>query len=132
MEHIGQSSQEHASGSFDVAEDLAPFGPVMYPIAIPGFPVVDEFEEPVSVPLGANPSYLEKDLSQLSSISGLRVAPAPGQPLTLDMYQTALDCHIGPELPEDPCHVGVTIHRKAARAQSVPYQTLKELQELRL
>lgn len=132
MEHIGQSSQEHAPGPFDIAEYLAPLRPVAYLGAVPAFPVVDEPKEIVSVSLGANLGYLEEDLSQLSGIRGLGVAPAPGQPLTLDMYETALDRHIGPELPEDLHHTGVAINGKATRTQSIPCQTLKERQELRL
>ncbi len=132
MKHIRQSSQEHTSGSFDIAEDVTSLRSAMYLGAVLMFPFSDSGEELVPVCLGTNPGNTEKDLSELSCICGLGGAAAPGQPLPLDMYQASLDCDIRPEFPDDLCYVGVPINRKATRMQPMPYQPLKECYELSL
>ncbi len=132
MEHIWQSSQKHASGSFDVAEYLARIRPEAYLGAISIFPISDRLQKVVPLGLAVNVEHLEEDLSELSSISSLGGIATPCQALPLNVDQASLDHDIRPELPENLCHVGVAINRKTTRTQFVPDQLLKECQELRL
>ncbi len=130
MEHIWQSSQKHDSGSFDIAEHLACLSPEAYLRAVSVFPISDRLQKVVPLGLAANVEHLEKDLSKLSGVSGLGVAPAPRQALPLNVDQASLDCDVRPELPEDFYYMGIAIDGKTARMQSVPAQPLKECQEL--
>jgi hypothetical protein len=131
MEHFRQGSQQHTSGSFDVAEYSASLRPVSYRGAIYAFPVGDSVKKYVPVVFGTNPGHLKKDQSEPSSIGGLGGSAAPGQSLPLYMHQAPLHRDVGPEFPENLHHVGVAIDCEAMWAQSVSYQRLEKLQELR-
>lgn len=132
MEHIRQSSQKHASGSLYVTEDLAGLRPTANLQTIFGFPFPDGHKKPAPLSLTLNRGHLKKDFSQLSSIRRLGECPAPRQPLPLDVDETALDRDTRPELVQNVYHVGVTVHCKATRAQSVPDKAIKERRELGL
>jgi hypothetical protein len=82
--------------------------------------------------LASNRGHLKKNSSQLSGIRCLREGTAPGQPLPLDVDETALDRDARPELPENSYHIGITVHSKATRMQSLLDKTLKERRELGL
>ena len=132
MEHVRQSSEEHAPGSFDVAEDMTQFGLAADLTAVPVFPFVDVPEKLVSINCTMNAGDTEKGFSELSGVGGPRIAAAPRQPLPLNVYQASLDRYTGPESPEDPDHLGIAINGKATREQSVSNESPEECQELRL
>jgi len=132
MEHIRQSSQKHAPGSFDVTEDMTKFRLATYLTSVLVFPFTDVPEKLVPIGCAMNAGDTEEDLSELSGVGGLRVTAAPCQPLPLNVHQASLDRHVRPELPEGPDHPGVAINGKATREQPVSNESQEECQELRL
>ena len=119
MKHIRQSSQQHASGAFDIAKDRACLPPVLYSGAISFFPVSDETEEAVPICGSVKVDHLEEYPPQLASVRSLGGITAPRQPLALDMDETALHGNTWPELSDDSGHVGVAVNREATGAQTV-------------
>ena len=81
VEHIGQGVFEHAAGAFNVAEDPAGLLPGGYFGAVAVLPFIDDGEKCVSFRSVGDPGDLEKDLAQPPGIGGLRITPAPDQPL---------------------------------------------------
>ena len=132
MKHIRQSSQKHASGSLYITEDLTGLRPAANLQTIFAFPFPDGHKKPVPLCLASNRGHLKKDFSQLLGIRRLGESSAPGQPLPLDVDETALDRDTRPKLVQNVYHVWVTIYCKATRAQSVPDKTIKECRELGL
>lgn len=119
MEHIWQSSQEHTSGSFDVAEDIAGLRPAAYLGAVSVFPVCNKAEKFVSISCIADMGHPEKNIPELSAIGGPGGVTAPSQALPLNMDKASLDYSIRPELSDDPYYVRVAVHCKAAGFQSI-------------
>lgn len=132
MKHIWQSSQEHTSGSLDIAEDMPGFAPGVYLRAVLNLPISDGTKKLVSVCRGSNAVNLKKDFSEPPGVGSFGRSTAPGQALPLYMDQASLHHDIWPELAENPYHIRVAIHRKAVRAQTSRYKPLKEFQQLRL
>lgn len=132
MKHVGQSSQKHASGSLYIAKYATSFRFAANLRTIFVFPFPDVQKEPVPLCLVLNRGHLEKDFSQLSGIRRFGECPAPGHSLPLNVDKTALDRNTGPELIQNVYHGGVTVYSKAARAQPIPYKTIKEGCELGL
>lgn len=132
MEHIWQSSQEHASGSLNVAEDVSRLASATYLGAVLHLPVSNSFEKVVPVRRSTNLSNLTKDFSQPLGRGSLGRCAAPGHALSLYMHQASLHNGIWPELMDDSDHIRVAINREAKRAQSSRYQMLKEFLQLRL
>lgn len=131
MKHIWQSSQKHAPGSLDIAEDMPVFALVTDLSTILSLPVSDSFDKLVPVRQVMNPGNLKKYLPEPSSVGSPGRCAAPGQTLPLYMNQTSLDNGAWPKLSEHSNDVGIAVHGKTARAQSSRYQRLKELQQLR-
>jgi len=131
MEHIRQGSQEHASGPFYVAEDVARFGPITYLGAVLKFPFPDELEELIPIFLGMDLGHLEKNLPELPSIGGLRDIAAPDQSLSLDMDKATLHSHTRPEALGHVGQVRVAVNDEAEGAQTPLFQTFQECPELR-
>ena len=132
MEHIWQISEEHASGTFDIAKDLTSLRSATYLGAISAFPLPKGLQKSVSFSLARNGSYLKKDSSQLSGIGCLGGCPAPSQPLTLDMDEASLYCDSRPELAHNVYDFRIAIDCKALGAQSVSYEVLKKCRKLGL
>ncbi len=132
MKHIWQSSKKHTSRSFDVTKNVAGLTPTAYLRAIFTLPVSYRAKKHVSVCLGSDLGNLEKDLSEPSGVGSFRRYAAPGQALSLYMYQASLYHDIRPELSDTPYHLRVTVHGKAEWTQPSRRQRFKELQQLRL
>jgi len=132
MEHIWQSSQEHASGPLNVAKHWPHLRPVAYLRAIPVFPSLEKPEKVVPFFGGADMGHLSKELPELPGIGGLREAAAPGQTLPLDMNQASLYYDTRPELPDCLHHMGIAINREATRVQPLPRKAAKKGKELRI
>ncbi len=132
MKHIRQSPQEHATGSFDVTEDIAGFASPAYLGAIFTFPVNKGVEKSIPICRGLNPGNLEKDFPELLGVGGSWRCAAPGQTLPLYMDQASLHSDIRPKLSDNLYHVGIAIYREALWAQSSQYQTFEEFTQLRL
>ena len=130
MKHIGQSSQKHTSGSLNITKYATDFRPTPNLRTVFGLPFPDIQEEPVPLCLVLDRGYLEKDFSQLTGIGRFGECPAPGQSLPLNVDKAALDYDAGPEVVQNAYHGGVTVYSKAARAKSVPDETIKERCEL--
>jgi hypothetical protein len=132
VKHIWQRSQEHASGSFDITENIANFTPPAYLGAKLTLPLSDRANKHVSVCRSSDLGNQEKDFSEPAGISSSRRYTAPGQALPLYMNQAPLHQDIGPELPEDSYHIRIAIYRKANWVKPSRYQLLKEFMQLRL
>jgi|SRR6266496_638582 len=132
MKHIRQSSQQHASGTFDVAEDPAGLKSISYLRTVSVFPFIHRLKKLVPLCPSMNLSYLKKDSSELSGISCLGIAATPHQPLPLNVYQAPLDYDSWPEFSKDLYYLRITINGKAKRTQSILSQMTKECRELRL
>ena len=85
--------------------------------AVLSFPCGDEAEKRIPIRGSFYPGDPEEYLSQLACVKRLRRVPAPGQTLSLDMDQAALDDRIRPEHFEDPDHLSVSIYGETARMQ---------------
>jgi len=132
MEHIWQSSQQHASGAFDIAEDLTVLRPASYLGAVFTFPIPNSIEKPLALCVAFNSCHLKEDLSQLSGIGRFGRSPAPRQSLPLDMDEASLDCDTRPELTQGIYNIGITINCKTTRAQPLLHKRSKEGHELGL
>ena len=97
VEHVGYSFQKHAAGTCYIAENPTGFFAGCYLGAIPVFPGCDEVDKCIPICRSFDPTDLEKDLSQLTTVGRFRRVSAPAQPLSLDMDQAALDGRIRPE-----------------------------------
>jgi len=62
----------------------------------------------------------------MSGIGPLWFPPAPGQPLTLDVNQTALDAYLGPEHPKYSYQVWIAINSGTSRDKTPFLQTQAE------
>ena len=130
VEHVGQRMHEHAAGALDIAEHpsgLLPGGDLG---AVSVLPFGDEFEKAIPPGRGGDPVYAEKELPQLAGGRSLRIDPAPGQPLSLDVDQAALQDRIRPEHAENPDHVWVAVHSEAPGMQTAVHQRLEKSPQL--
>jgi hypothetical protein len=132
MKHIGQSSEEHASGTFNIAKDLTGLTPATYLGAIFVFPFPKGLQKSVSFSLAHDASHVEKDFSQLARIGSIGSGPAPGQPLTLNMDETSLYHDIRPKLAQNVYDFRVAINCKAPGAQSVSDEVIQKYRKLGL
>lgn len=126
MEHIRQSSQKHAAGTFNITEDTTSLRSVVHQVAILTLPVYDVPQKPVATVLIANGCNLKKDSPQLSGIARFRRGSAPGEPLSLNVNKASLDYNIRPEIAQRSNNLGVTIHRKAMRTQPFASKAAEE------
>lgn len=53
-------------------------------------------------------------------VGAFGVAPAPTQALPLNMDQAALNHQAGPQAPQDPGQVWVTVYCRTSRREGVP------------
>ena len=131
MEHIRQSSQKHASGTFDVAEDITGLRPTVYLGPVFVLPLPYKLEKLIPVCLGANPGHAEEDIPELSCIGGFGDITTPDQPLPLDVDQATLHGNTGPEAPEHVRQVRVAINSETNGAQAPLYQAFQKNPKLR-
>ena len=130
MEHIRQSSQEHATGAFDITEYPTSLGPVVHEVAISAFPVHYVLNKLVTVHLSSDGDHSKKDTPQLSGVAGFGRCPAPAQPLSLDVNDASLDDYVGPELVQHTHNLGITINCKASRTQAFAHKVIEKRLEL--
>lgn len=130
MEHIRKGSQEHTSGSFDITENISLLTPATYLRAILSLPFSDRAKKRVPVFHGPNLSNPEKDFPERPGVGSPGRYAAPGQALPLYVNQASLHYDIRPELSDNPYYIGIAVHRKALRVQSIWYQLFKEFPQL--
>jgi len=130
VEHIRQSSQEHATSAFDIAEYPTSLGPVAHEVAVLTFPVHYVLNKPVTVPLSSDGDHSKKDIPQLSSVARFGRCPAPAQPLSLDVNDASLDDYVRPELAQHTHNLGITINCKASRTQAFAHKVIEKRLEL--
>lgn len=130
MEHIRQSSQKHASGTFDITKYSTSLRPMIHLISVFTFPVHDNIKKFIAIGLAGDRGYLEKNGSQFPGIACLGKCPAPGQSLPLNMDETTLDGNIRPELVQYTNHLWIAIYGKASRAKPFAHEALKEGHQL--
>lgn len=138
MKHIRKSFQKHATRSFDVRKDSAALGLCLNQTPILFFPFNNASEKSISVLHCANPRYLDKDVSESSGISALRVASTPAEALALDVNQAPLDRNIWPQLLEylDSLRIavnGATYGRKSSlferfkKGEKLPFRVFTDV-----
>lgn len=130
MKHIRQSPQEHTTCSFNVTEDMTSFMPGADLRAVRCFPSRDQSKKGITLGYGIDFGYRQENLPEIPGIIGSGRHPAPGQPLTLDMDQTTLDSHFGPDILKRPDYMRVPINRETARLQSIKSQLCQEAPQL--
>ena len=102
VKHVREGVLEHAPGTLYVADDPSGLLPGAYAGTVLFLPGRDQIEKSVSLYRCGDPGDAEEDPPQLACVDGLGGAPAPCQPLPLDMDKAALDDHIRPEHPVVP------------------------------
>ena len=130
MKHIWQSSQNHTSGAFNIAEDPSGFRLAVYQVAVFAFPFGDANKEFITVRHCSNRSHLKENASQFSGIACFGRRSAPGQSLPLNMDKASLDFDIGPECAQHTHHFRVPVNCKALWAKPFVCQTIKEGRKL--
>ena len=131
VKHVREGVLEHAPGTLYVAEDPSGLLPGAYAGTVLFLPGRDQIEKSVSLYRCGDPGDAEEDPPQLACVDGLGGAPAPCQPLPLDMDKAALDDHIRPEHPEYPDHLRVTVHSEAKWVQAFVHHRFEERTQLR-
>ena len=130
MEHIRQSSQQHTSGTFNIAEYSTSLRSVVHLVAILAFPVHDILKKPVADGLGSDRGHSKKDFPQFSGIGCLGRSTAPGQPLPLNMNETSLDDDVRPKLAQHTHNLGIAINGKASRTKAITHEAFEEGHQL--
>ncbi len=130
MEHIRQGSDQHASGTLDVAEDVSSFWPGTQLGAILTFPIGDKLQEPVTVPWCTYGGHAAEYLPQPAGIRRLGRGSTPGQSLSLNVDQTSLNDRSRPELMDKLHDIRVTIDREAGRTQSHLLEVTQKIAKL--
>jgi hypothetical protein len=123
MKHIGQSSDEHTAGSFDVAEDMPSFTPGSDLGAEFSFPISNCFKKHITVGSGLDFGDLKEDFSQVPGVGRSGRSATPGQALPLNVNQAALYDGIRPEPADYPHHRPVAVYGEATRVQPGLFQT---------
>lgn len=101
-------------------------------LAIRPFPVPDTSQEGVALFRGSDTHDISKDHPQLLGIHSLRIGPAPGETLSLDMHQAPLDGNTWPQGSNHSQSLGVAVGREALRGQAPLFQGSEEADELSL
>jgi hypothetical protein len=130
MKHIGQSSEKHTTGPFNITEDMPSLTSGTNLRAISSLPQGNSLEKLFPVCQCADPGDLKENIPQPSAVCRSWRDATPGQALPLNMDQAALNHHFRPEITKYFHHVRIPIYRKAMRVQSGLFQTLKEFQQL--
>jgi hypothetical protein len=130
MEHIRQSSQQHASSSFNIAEYPTYLRPMVHQVSVFTFPVCDIIKKLVAIGLASDRSYFKKDDPQFSGVGCLRGSTAPSQPLPLNMNEASLDDDVRPEVAQYIHNLGIAINGKTSRAKTVTHEAFEEGHQL--
>src|SRR5918995_267199 len=118
MEHVRQSTKQHAAGSFEVTKNPAFLRWTSNVSSMAAFPIAQLRGEMIPVRNCMNGHDLEKKSPKMFGVGAFRVASTPHQSLSLDVYQTALNQNSRPQRAQDPHHVKVAIDRSTARNQA--------------
>src|SRR5512138_1920778 len=111
VEHMGDSLEQHAPGTLQVAEDLAPFRRSCNAFSVAVFPYVQLLQEEIALGSCVDVKNLPEETSQVLGIRSPGKPPAPHQSLPLHMYQASLDDDLGPVVAQDLGHVPIAVNR---------------------
>ncbi|HPQ81619.1 MAG TPA: hypothetical protein PLZ86_07850 [bacterium] len=132
VKHVWQGFEEHASGSFEIAEDPSTLRYLEEFLSVTIFPVFKVGNEVVAFFNGIDVGHEEEDFTQQFCIMAFRAHAAPHEALTLNMDQTSLDDDLGPNGPEGSDDVRIAVHSAAAGIEASVLEGLKKGCELAL
>lgn len=121
-EHVGQRLREHRARRSEISGDPGARGGLSDLLTVAPFPPIQLSQEVASCLPCGDVRHLGEQVPQPSSLGSLGVGAAPPLPLPLDVHQTPLDNHVGPDRVKHLLQLGIPVDGGAEWLQAASLQ----------